>query len=170
MGHFFELWSVLLRIWILMTRDEKAEGCCISLNTMELVISLTTSRRRARFPVYICYWCTMNITLLVLELSKLQTGDKNFFTSKFLNRAFEMITRYWIIWLMIQISCILCFMATVVEPIIANSYLYDFQTLKLSAPLATGLILVSCCPGGQASNVATYISKGNVALSVLMTT
>ncbi|KAG7021825.1 Sodium/pyruvate cotransporter BASS2, chloroplastic, partial [Cucurbita argyrosperma subsp. argyrosperma] len=45
-----------------------------------------------------------------------------------------------------------------------------FQTLKLSAPLATGLILVSCCPGGQASNVATYISKGNVALSVLMTT
>lgn len=44
------------------------------------------------------------------------------------------------------------------------------HVLKLSAPLATGLILVSCCPGGQASNVATYISKGNVALSVLMTT
>ncbi|XP_060213721.1 sodium/pyruvate cotransporter BASS2, chloroplastic [Lycium barbarum] len=44
------------------------------------------------------------------------------------------------------------------------------MVLKLSAPLATGLILVSCCPGGQASNVATYISKGNVALSVLMTT
>ncbi|KAK7264999.1 hypothetical protein RJT34_32614 [Clitoria ternatea] len=44
------------------------------------------------------------------------------------------------------------------------------MTLNLSAPLATGLILVSCCPGGQASNVATFISKGNVALSVLMTT
>nr|GMC58739.1 sodium/pyruvate cotransporter BASS2, chloroplastic [Ipomoea batatas] len=44
------------------------------------------------------------------------------------------------------------------------------MALKLSAPLATGLILVSCCPGGQASNVATFISKGNVALSVLMTT
>jgi len=54
--------------------------------------------------------------------------------------------------------------------LVINIYLYDFQTLKLSAPLATGLILVSCCPGGQASNVATYISKGNVALSVLMTT
>nr|XP_010914978.1 probable sodium/metabolite cotransporter BASS2, chloroplastic isoform X3 [Elaeis guineensis] len=48
--------------------------------------------------------------------------------------------------------------------------LFPVWTLKLSAPLATGLILVSCCPGGQASNVATYISKGNVALSVLMTT
>ncbi|RDX68868.1 Sodium/pyruvate cotransporter BASS2, chloroplastic, partial [Mucuna pruriens] len=43
------------------------------------------------------------------------------------------------------------------------------MTLKLSAPLGTGLILVSCCPGGQASNVTTFISKGNVALSVLMT-
>ncbi|XP_010541877.1 PREDICTED: sodium/pyruvate cotransporter BASS2, chloroplastic-like isoform X2 [Tarenaya hassleriana] len=43
-------------------------------------------------------------------------------------------------------------------------------SLKLSRPLATGLILVSCCPGGRASNVVTYISKGNVALSVLMTT
>ncbi|KAK9113838.1 hypothetical protein Syun_020635 [Stephania yunnanensis] len=46
----------------------------------------------------------------------------------------------------------------------------SLQNMKLSAPLATGLILVSCFPGGQASNVATYISKGIVALSVLMTT
>ncbi|XP_062010590.1 sodium/pyruvate cotransporter BASS2, chloroplastic-like [Rosa rugosa] len=44
------------------------------------------------------------------------------------------------------------------------------KMLKLSAPIATGLILVSCCPGGQASNVVTYISKGNVALSVFMMT
>jgi BASS family bile acid:Na+ symporter len=42
--------------------------------------------------------------------------------------------------------------------------------LNLSPALATGLILVSCCPGGQASNVATYIAHGDVALSVLMTT
>jgi len=44
------------------------------------------------------------------------------------------------------------------------------RTLNLSPPLAVGLILVSCCPGGQASNVATYIANGDVALSVLMTT
>lgn len=44
------------------------------------------------------------------------------------------------------------------------------KTLNLQPALATGLILVSCCPGGQASNVATYIAHGNVALSVLMTT
>ena len=84
-----------------------------------------------------------------------------------------------------------------------------WQVLNLSPALATGLILVSCCPGGQvstmhpqilnlpascalentqtrllagpkltsatsllcqASNVATYIAHGDVALSVLMTT
>lgn len=33
-----------------------------------------------------------------------------------------------------------------------------------------GIILVSCCPGGTASNVVTYLAKGSVALSVLMTT
>lgn len=41
--------------------------------------------------------------------------------------------------------------------------------LHLDAPLAVGLILVACCPGGTASNVVTYIARANVALSVLMT-
>jgi bile acid:Na+ symporter, BASS family len=44
------------------------------------------------------------------------------------------------------------------------------KALNLSPSLAVGLILVSCCPGGQASNVATFIAHGDVALSVLMTT
>ena len=42
--------------------------------------------------------------------------------------------------------------------------------LKLPTPFAVGLILVACCPGGTASNVVTYLAKGHVALSVLMTT
>lgn len=41
--------------------------------------------------------------------------------------------------------------------------------LKLPQQFAVGLILVSCCPGGTASNVVTFLAKGNVALSVLMT-
>jgi bile acid:Na+ symporter, BASS family len=44
------------------------------------------------------------------------------------------------------------------------------KVLGLPDALAVGLILVSCCPGGQASNVATFIAHGDVALSVLMTT
>ncbi|CAI5493782.1 unnamed protein product, partial [Closterium sp. Naga37s-1] len=35
---------------------------------------------------------------------------------------------------------------------------------------ATGLVLVACCPGGTASNIVTFLARGNVALSVLMTT
>jgi len=35
--------------------------------------------------------------------------------------------------------------------------------------LAAGLILVGSCPGGTASNVICFLSKGNVALSVTLT-
>lgn len=42
--------------------------------------------------------------------------------------------------------------------------------LKLPAPLAVGLILVGCCPGGTASNVVALIGRADVALSVVMTT
>ena len=40
----------------------------------------------------------------------------------------------------------------------------------LPAPLAAGLILVSCCPGGTASNVIAFLARADVALSVTMTT
>lgn len=43
------------------------------------------------------------------------------------------------------------------------------NALRLDNSLAVGLILVSCCPGGTASNVVTYLARANVALSVLMT-
>ena len=39
----------------------------------------------------------------------------------------------------------------------------------LSDELALGVVLVGCCPGGTASNVITYLAKGDVALSVGMT-
>ncbi len=39
----------------------------------------------------------------------------------------------------------------------------------LSAELSIGVILVGCCPGGTASNVITYLAKGDLALSVGMT-
>ena len=41
--------------------------------------------------------------------------------------------------------------------------------MKLETPFAVGLILVSCCPCGTASNVVNYLARSNVALSVLMT-
>ncbi|MEM8554137.1 MAG: bile acid:sodium symporter family protein [Pseudomonadota bacterium] len=41
--------------------------------------------------------------------------------------------------------------------------------LGLPEPIAIGLLIVSCMPGGTTSNIFTYFSKGNLALSVLMT-
>ncbi len=43
------------------------------------------------------------------------------------------------------------------------------QLFQLDTPLAVGLILVACCPGGTASNVISYIARADVALSVSMT-
>lgn len=41
--------------------------------------------------------------------------------------------------------------------------------LKLPPEIAAGVILVGCAPGGTTSNVVTYLSRGDVALSVAMT-
>ena len=43
------------------------------------------------------------------------------------------------------------------------------NAFQLETPLAVGLILLACCPGGTASNVISYIAKADVALSVSMT-
>lgn len=43
------------------------------------------------------------------------------------------------------------------------------QVLGLSAALAAGLVLVVAAPGGTASNVMVYLSRGDTALSVAMT-
>jgi BASS family bile acid:Na+ symporter len=43
------------------------------------------------------------------------------------------------------------------------------QLFQLPAEIAIGVILVGCCPGGTASNVITYMAKGNTALSVACT-
>ncbi|KAJ4809382.1 hypothetical protein LUZ62_021948 [Rhynchospora pubera] len=43
------------------------------------------------------------------------------------------------------------------------------RLFHLPSHYAAGLILVACCPGGTASNIVTYLARGNVALSVLMT-
>ena len=43
------------------------------------------------------------------------------------------------------------------------------KLFQLPSEIAIGVILVGCCPGGTASNVITYMAKGNTALSVACT-
>ncbi|MBP5340419.1 MAG: bile acid:sodium symporter family protein [Prevotella sp.] len=53
-----------------------------------------------------------------------------------------------------------------VMPLLAWTLARLFQ---LDEALTVGVILVGCCPGGTASNVITYLAKGDLALSVGMT-
>jgi len=43
------------------------------------------------------------------------------------------------------------------------------KALALPPEVAVGVILVGCCPGGTASNVMTFLARGDVALSVAIT-
>lgn len=43
------------------------------------------------------------------------------------------------------------------------------SVLQLPPEVAVGVILVGCCPGGTASNVMTFLARGNTALSVTIT-
>ncbi|MBE7437443.1 MAG: bile acid:sodium symporter family protein [Spirochaetales bacterium] len=43
------------------------------------------------------------------------------------------------------------------------------HAISLPLPLATGLILVACCPGGTASNVIAFLARADVPLSVTLT-
>lgn len=52
-----------------------------------------------------------------------------------------------------------------IMPLLAFGLANLFQ---LPAELAAGVILVGTCPGGTASNVMTYLAKGDLALSVSM--
>lgn len=43
------------------------------------------------------------------------------------------------------------------------------KVFDLPPEVAVGLILLGCCPGGTASNVVTFLARGDVALSVTVT-
>ncbi|XP_067126720.1 sodium-dependent organic anion transporter-like [Centruroides vittatus] len=55
----------------------------------------------------------------------------------------------------------------VVMPLSGYTYKHIFQ---LEAEVATGLLIISCTPGGILSNIFTYYLNGDVSLSVSMTT
>ena len=59
-----------------------------------------------------------------------------------------------------------CLAQFTVMPLLAWGLTWTFSLPK---ELALGVMLVGCCPGGTASNVITYLAKGDLALSVGMT-
>jgi BASS family bile acid:Na+ symporter len=59
-----------------------------------------------------------------------------------------------------------CLAQFTVMPLLAFALARIFA---LNEALTVGVVLVGCCPGGTASNVITYLAKGDLALSVGMT-
>ena len=59
-----------------------------------------------------------------------------------------------------------CLAQFTVMPLLAWTLARVFQ---LDEALTVGVVLVGCCPGGTASNVITYLARGDLALSVGMT-
>ena len=59
-----------------------------------------------------------------------------------------------------------CLAQFTIMPLLAWGLSYMFS---LDEALTLGVVLVGCCPGGTASNVITYLAKGDLALSVGMT-
>lgn len=57
-------------------------------------------------------------------------------------------------------------MQYILMPFIAFILSYLFH---LSPEITAGLVLLGCCPGGTASNVICYLAKGDVALSITLT-
>ena len=62
--------------------------------------------------------------------------------------------------------CLGCVAQYTIMPILAFLLAHLF---RLDPALTAGVVLVGCCPGGTSSNVITYLAKGDVALSVGMT-
>lgn len=54
----------------------------------------------------------------------------------------------------------------IIMPGLAYTLVHVF---RLSPPIAIGILLVGCCPGGVSSNIMSYLCHGDVAFSVGMT-
>jgi BASS family bile acid:Na+ symporter len=53
--------------------------------------------------------------------------------------------------------------------ILVITFLFQLPT-EYAIPVAIGALIMGCVPAGTTSNIFTYFSKGNLALSVIMTT
>ena len=63
------------------------------------------------------------------------------------------------------------FLGGVIAQVIVLPFVTYLLIIVMAPPasIALGMIVVACCPGGAVSNLLTYLSRGNVAVSVALT-
>lgn len=142
-----------------------------SVALFALAITLRPSSRKAAFTVWVlafvvtafCYpnafltWGDFNVKTLIVPLIQLiMFGMGATLTLADFTRVVRM-PRAVLIGMFLQFT---------IMPLLGLTLAKAFG---FEAAVAAGIILIGSCPGGVASNLMTYLSKGNVALSVTMT-
>ena len=74
------------------------------------------------------------------------------------------------VWALVTITLMTVLIGVAAQFMVMPGLAYALcKIFALPPQIAVGVILVGCCPGGTASNVITYMAKGNTALSVACT-
>ena len=167
-------WLVLVFIWNLRateTADWARITAVASAALLALTVTLHPPLRKAAFTVWVlafvvtafCYpnafltWGDFNVKTLIVPLIQLiMFGMGATLTLADFTRVIKM-PRAVLIGMFLQFS---------IMPVLGLTLATAFG---FEAAVAAGILLIGSCPGGVASNLMTYLSKGNVALSVTMT-
>lgn len=168
------VWMAIILGWNLMATETAAlaRGAAVfSATLIALGVTWTPRLRKAAFTVWVlafvvtafCYpnafltWGDFNVKTLIVPLIQLiMFGMGATLTLADFTRVVKM-PRAVLIGMFLQFS---------IMPLLGFALAKAFG---FEAAVAAGIILIGSCPGGVASNLMTYLSKGNVALSVTMT-
>jgi BASS family bile acid:Na+ symporter len=167
-------WLVIVFIWNLRATETAGLARIVAVASATLLALAFTFRpqlRKAAFTIWVlafvvtafCYpnafltWGDFNVKTLIVPLIQLiMLGMGATLTLADFTRVIKM-PRAVLIGMFLQFSIMPLLGLT-----LANAFGFE-------AAVAAGVILIGSCPGGVASNLMTYLSKGNVALSVTMT-
>ena len=167
-------WMLLLLIWNLNTTGDGLLAKSITASSaviIALFVSWHSRLRKAAFTVWVmacvvaafCFpnafltWGDFQLKTLIVPLIQLiMFGMGATLLLSDFTRVFKM-PRAVLIGMVLQFSIM-----PLVGFMLATAFGFE-------PAIAAGVILIGSCPGGVASNLMTYISKGNVALSVTMT-
>lgn len=110
------------------------------------------------YPAFFSSWNGFELKVLVIPLIRfIMFGMGTTLSVKDFKRVFFTMPHAVLIGIMLQFT---------IMPFVAKGIA---MLLTSNSEVAAGIVLTGSCPGGVASNVITYLARGNVALSVTMT-
>lgn len=167
-------WLALLIAWNVYATDTIAwarSAAVLSAVVCAIAVSIRSRLRKAAFTAWVltcvltafCFpgvfinWGDFKLKTLIVPLIQLiMFGMGATLTIADFTRVIKM-PRAVFIGILLQFS---------IMPLLGFSLANAFG---FEPSIAVGIILIGSCPGGVASNLMTYLAKGNVALSVTMT-